>query len=61
MVVGQEVVMVGQVVAGLRGRPQIVQLHRSDMAKRSLEKRRVAAMGLGIVVNPAKRFKRAVS
>ena len=51
--VGQ--VAVGQVVAGLRGRPQVLKVvHRPDMAKRRLEKRRVAT-GLGIVVNTAKR------
>ena len=43
-----QVVAVGQVV-GLRGRTQVVNVvHRLDMAKRRLEKRRVAATGLGL-------------
>jgi hypothetical protein len=54
-VVGQ-VEVVDQVVAvGLRGRTQVVKVvHRPDKAKRRLEKRRVAATVLAIVVNPVK-------
>jgi hypothetical protein len=55
-VMGQVVAVGGVVLVGLRGRTQMVKAVRPpEKAKRKLEKRRVAATGLGIVVNPAKR------